>query len=81
MPADLWVRAGIGQGPPFNAAIADTKALRGTFVWGSAFFVVLALDLIPGLIDAVSLVSAPCAFLTPSILLHMPDAVTMRMPP
>ena len=47
------------QGPPFNAAIADTKALQRTFTWGSAAFVLLALDLIPYLTEAVSLVGCP----------------------
>lgn len=56
------------QGPPFNASIQDTKALRMTFFWGSLFFALLTLDTIPGLAELVSLVSVhselkpvPCA--------------------
>ena len=45
------------QGPPFNASIKDTKALRVTFFWGTMFFVLLTLDVIPGLAELVSLVS------------------------
>lgn len=45
------------QGPPFNASIKDTKALRVTFFWGTLFFVLLTLDVIPGLAELVSLVS------------------------
>ena len=44
------------QGPPFNASIKDTKALRVTFFWGSLFFAILTLGTIPGLAELVSLV-------------------------
>ena len=44
------------QGPPFNASIRDTKALRYTFWWGSIFWAVLSLDLVPELTQLVSLV-------------------------
>ncbi len=44
------------QGPPFNASIRDTKTLRYTFWWGSVFWAVLSLDLVPELTQMVSLV-------------------------
>lgn len=44
------------QGPPFNASIRDTKTLRYTFWWGSIFWAVLSLDLVPELTQLVSLV-------------------------
>ena len=44
------------QGPPFNASIRDTTALRYTFWWGSIFWAVLSLDLVPELTKLVSLV-------------------------
>ncbi|CAL8460618.1 g147 [Coccomyxa elongata] len=47
------------QGPPFNTSIRDTMTLRYTFWWGSVFWAVLSLDLIPELTKMVSLVSVP----------------------
>lgn len=47
------------QGPPFNTSIRDTKTLRYTFWWGSVFWAVLSLDLIPELTKMVSLVRSP----------------------
>lgn len=68
------------QGPPFNTAIADTKALRGTFTWGSLAFVLLALDLIPGLTEAVSLVRAPCPLATSGFGCFVSDTLSQASP-
>ena len=44
------------QGPPFNAAIKDTNAVRGTYYSATLAFALLTLDVIPGLTELVSLV-------------------------
>lgn len=48
------------QGPPFNASIQNTTALRVTFFWGSIFWAVLSLDLIPSITQSISLVRPLC---------------------
>ena len=45
-------------GEPFNSSITTNKGLWGVLRWGAAFYIVLVLDLIPGLAAAVKLVSA-----------------------
>ena len=44
------------QGEPFNSSIASNKGLWGVLRWGSLAYIVLVLDLVPGLNGLIALV-------------------------
>jgi hypothetical protein len=53
------------QGRPFNTGVMENKAMGNMLMYGSMLFVVLALDLVPGLASGLSLVCPPAVLSSP----------------
>ena len=68
-------------GEPFNSSITTNKGLWGVLRWGALFYVVLVLDLVPGLAGGIKLVRPALCCLQPAFTdMLIPAAGQPRAP-